>query len=226
MLLCAAAFSLGASPAAAEPSGEPLRTYGGDLYFPPIVSAAGPEEYSWQVEMGAHQTLRSVDEGEAVVEYENGEAAVTITTKKAHDANGTEVPTTLEVSEGDVITLVVHHREGAYLYPVREGEGFVWTPTTIIVGPPDEAQLAEEKRRIEEAATLSTPPTVPCKVPALRGLSLRGAKLHLRAAHCGVGQVHLAGGATAGTGKVVKQFHFAGAELPAGAPVAVKLGPR
>jgi hypothetical protein len=225
-LLCA--LALDASPAAAEPSGEPLPTYDGDLTFPQIASSTDPGEYSWRVEFHGNQTLKSVSDTEAEVDFESGHVAWMITTPKAHDAHGTEVPTTLEVSEGDVLTLVVHHREGAYIYPVQAGEGFVWAPTTIIVGPPDEAELAAAKRRAEEAnppAPVAPTPPVLCTVPALRGLSLRGAKLRLRGAHCGVGQVHLAGAATAASGKVVKQFHFAGAELPAGTPVGVKLGP-
>jgi hypothetical protein len=48
--------------------------------------------------------------------------------------------------------------------------------------------------------------------------------VRLRAAHCAIGQVHLAAGATAGKGKVVKQFRAAGTDLAAGTPVAVKLG--
>jgi hypothetical protein len=152
-----------------------------------------------------------------------------ITAEKAHDGYGTNVPTTLEVSEGDVLTLVVHHRESAFVYPVTPGEAMLRiTDPTIVTGPLDEAQLAAAKRRIEEAnppASTSPRPTIVCRVPALRGLSLRGAKLRLRAAHCGVGQVHLAGDAAVGTGKVVKQFHAGGTELPAGTSVAVKLGP-
>jgi PASTA domain len=63
-------------------------------------------------------------------------------------------------------------------------------------------------------------------VPTLRGYSLRGAMNRLRVAHCGIGAIHLAAGATAGKGTVVKQFHPAGTNLEAGAPVAVKLGSR
>jgi beta-lactam-binding protein with PASTA domain len=90
-----------------------------------------------------------------------------------------------------------------------------------------ENPFAESERKIIEAnpaATLEPLPIPTCKVPSLDGYSLRGAKNRLRAAHCGIGAVHLATGATLGKGKVVKQFHAAGTELAAGAPVAVKLG--
>jgi hypothetical protein len=114
--------------------------------------------------------------------------------------------------------VIVRHREVAYDYPVTPGAGWAggFHTTTI--------ELTEPRPSSPEAP----PPPAPilCTVPALRGLSLRAAKRRLRSAHCGIGQVHLAAGATAGAGKVVKQFRAAGTELAAGAPVAVKLGPR
>ena len=70
--------------------------------------------------------------------------------------------------------------------------------------------------------TIAPPPS--CKVPALRGLSVKAAKARLRGAHCSLGKVQVPHGVTAGKGKVVKQFDAAGTELAAGAPVAVKLG--
>jgi hypothetical protein len=212
-------MAFAASPAAAEPGGESLPDFNGIMSFPKIESSAGSEEYSWQVTMGPRQTLRPVDEGEAVVEYEDGEVAVTIKAPSVYDANGTAVPTTLEVAEGDVITLVVHHREGAYVYPVQAGEAPVWGASTSFgslthTGPPTPDPDPEP----------GVPAVDHCKVPALAGLTRRAAANRLRAAHCSLGVVHAPPGA--GAGKVVKQFHFAGSELPAGAPVAVKLGPR
>jgi len=234
------AGAIGAAPAGAEPGGgTSMPIYEGGMTFPEIESLTDPEDYSWQVHLGPGQTLRSVDEDEAEVDYESGVTAFLVTAEKAHAADGTNVPTTLEVSEGDVITLVVHHREGSYAYPVQAGEG--WSggrrEPTIIKGPPDEKEIAEAlqrefeeaRRRVEEAnppAGISPTPPVPCRVPTLHGLSLAAAKARLRAGHCSIGQVHLGSGATAGKGKVVKQFHGAGTELVAGAPVAVKLGTR
>ena len=86
--------------------------------------------------------------------------------------------------------------------------------------------MVEIERTDEPPAPLEPAPAapIPCTVPALHGLSLHAAKARLRAAHCAIGQVRLAAGATAGKGKVVKQFRAAGTELAAGAPVAVKLG--
>jgi hypothetical protein len=232
------AATIGATSAGAEPGGGTSPPfYDGEMGFPAIGSLADPEDYSWQVHLGPRQTLRSVDEHQAEVAYEDGVTAFLINAEKAHAADGTNVPTTLEVSEGDVITLVVHHRDGSYAYPVRMGEG--WTggrsEPTIVKLPPDETEIAEAiqreleeaKRRVEEAnppAATSPLPNATCAVPMLHGLSLAAAKAHLRMAHCSIGQVHLGAGATAGKGRIVKQFRAAGTELAAGAPVAVKLG--
>lgn len=91
-----------------------------------------------------------------------------------------------------------------------------------------ENPLGEAAKGVREEAdppaSVEEPPVLSCKVPFLRGLSLRGAKKRLRAAHCGVGAAHLAPGATLGKGKVVKQFRAAGTRIPVGVPVAVKLG--
>ena len=164
------------------------------LYLPAIASAAGPEEYSWQAELGPADPA-SVDEDEAVVEYENGVAAFTITAETAHAADGAEVPTTLEVSEGDVVTQIVHHREGAFVYPVLAGERVRRGPrTTIIVGPPDEAQLAAEKRRIEAKPSRRTDrrgATGALQGPVPTRPLAGGAKARLRAAHCAIGTVRL-----------------------------------
>jgi hypothetical protein len=163
--------------------------------------------------------------------------AFSITAEQAHDADGATVPTTLELTGRDVITLIVHHREGnqaaawaPFDYPVVGGSGWPGGFRTIVV--PMENPFAEAERKIIEANPPAViPPFEPnftpapgCRVPKLTGLSRRAAVAKLRAAHCGVGAIHLAVGATAGKGKVVRQFHPAGTELAAGAPVAVKLG--
>ena len=223
--------ALGITSAWAE-AGAGLPAYEG-TQFPVIHSAADPEAYSWRVELGPRQTLRSASETEAVVEYPDGTIAFRIHAQKAHDADGTNVPTTIEVSEGDVITVIVHHREAPYAYPVMEGEGWILTyeEPVIVKGPPDEKELEEARRRVESAnpaAEISPLPvaSATCVVPSLEGLSLRAARLRLHAAHCSIGRIHLAAATTAGKGKVVKQFRAVGTELGAGAPVAVKLGSR
>jgi PASTA domain len=234
--LCAlvASLAIGAAPAAAEFLGPaPIRNLDdGGMVFGTITGPEAPEEYPFHVTLGEEQFLRQVSPTEVDAEYGGHQRAFAITAEEAHDAVGTAVPTTLELTGRDVVTLTVHHREGnpvadwaPFDYPIVGGPGWSGGFRTIVVAM--ENPFAEAERKIIEAnpaATLEPAPVIACKVPALRGYSLRGAKNRLRAAHCGIGGVHLATGATAGKGKVVKQFHPAGTELAAGAPVAVKLG--
>jgi hypothetical protein len=234
--VCALVVSLviAVAPAAAEFLGPaPIRNLDeGGMLFPAITGPEAPEEYPFHVTLGEEQFLRQVTPTEVDVYSAGDSGASPITAEPAHDAVGAAVPTTLELTARDIVTLTVHHRDGnpaaagaSFVYPISGGAGWTGGFTTVVV--PMENPFAESERKIIEAnppATLEPLPVITCQVPTLRGYSLRGAKNRLRAAHCGVGAVHLAPGATAGNGKVVKQFHPAGTELAAGAPVAVKLG--
>jgi hypothetical protein len=216
----------------------PIQEYDGSM-FGQITGPESPERYPLRVDVGEERHLEQSSPTEVEVVYADGLVSYRIKAPKAHDAAGSTVPTSLEVSGGGVVTLTVHHRDGnpaaggaPFDYPITEGEGWEggFTTTTVILGPPDEAELRARERTERELREASPPahpepPPVPtCKVPTLRGYSLRGAKNRLRVAHCGIGAVHLAAGATLGKGKVVKQFHPAGARLAAGTSVAVKLG--
>jgi hypothetical protein len=234
--LCAlvASLAIAVAPAAAESLGPaPMRNLDeGGMPFPTITGPEAPEEYPFRVDLGEEQFLEQVSSTEVDADYPGHLPAFSITVEPAHDADGATVPTTLELSGREVITLIVHHREGnpaaawaPFDYPVVGGSGWPGGFRTIVV--PMENPFAEAERKIVEAnppAALEPLPVIACKVPRLRGYSLRGAKNRLRAAHCGIGAIRLAAEATLGKGKVVKQFHPAGTELAAGAPVAVKLG--
>ncbi|MFT3865456.1 MAG: IPT/TIG domain-containing protein [Solirubrobacterales bacterium] len=65
---------------------------------------------------------------------------------------------------------------------------------------------------------------VACKVPKLKGKSLRAAKKALAKAHCKLGKVSTEKGVTAKSGKVVKVSPSQGSSRPAGTKVSVKLG--
>lgn len=126
---CAFAWLASATGALADIASPP--PYDGGMGFPVIHDPSGPEEFSWEVELSGNQELQQVDERHAEVIYGVSEVtAFDITAEDAHDANGAEVPTTLVVSEGNVITLVVHHRAGnpltgePFVYPVVSGSGF------------------------------------------------------------------------------------------------------
>src|ERR1700761_5684792 len=112
-LLCAlaASLALAVGPAAAEEGGANLPGYGGIQMYP-VRAPGDQDEFSWRVQLGSRQRLRLVTETEAWVEYESGVESFAITAEPARDRDGAFVPTTLRVSEGDVLTLIVHDREG------------------------------------------------------------------------------------------------------------------
>jgi len=64
-----------------------------------------------------------------------------------------------------------------------------------------------------------------CRVPNLKGKKLKGAKKRARKAHCKVGKVKKTEGATAKTGKVVKQRPKPGKLLAPGAKIKLTLAP-
>lgn len=236
-LLCAlvASLAIAVAPAAAEPpDSAPVRSVNeGGFTIAMITGPEAPEEYPFLMELDPRQELRQETETRVGVYFkEDGVLAFSVESPGAHDAEGATVPTTLEKTGEDEITMTFRFRAGnpaaggaPFVYPITTGAGWEggWQSFSQLI--PGEFERAEQK--IVEAnppAPTEPPPTPTCKVPTLRGFSLRGAKNRLRAAHCGIGEVHLAAGATLGKGKVVKQFRAAGTELPAGAPVAVKLG--
>jgi PASTA domain len=203
-----AALALGVTPAAAAPP------YDGTMSFQAITDASGPEEFSWTVELGDDQELKLIDDQEAGVFYEGGVRAFSISAESAHDAEGSNVPTTLAVSEGDVITLTVHHRAGnplrggaSFLYPIVAGTGWEGGFQTFFVQmPPGEF-----------------PPLAGCRAPELKGKTLRAAKRLVRAAGCTFGGFRKRNGATARTGRVVRQSPAAGGQVAESGTVQVTL---
>jgi hypothetical protein len=132
--------------------------FDGTMTFPMIDGPEGPEEYSWMVSLAEGQELESIDDQHAEVYYANGHhPALGISAELAHDASGSNVPTTLSVSDGDVITLTVHHRAGdpaadgaPFKYPIVGGQGWEGGFQTVIVsGPPDEQELREQRNERE-----------------------------------------------------------------------------
>jgi hypothetical protein len=231
-LLCmlVASLAVAIAPAAAETGdAAPIRPLSdGGFSFPNITGPESPEEYPFQLNPPSPEMrMRQVGDQEIVAEYiEGGWIGYSFQAEPAHDAVGATVPTTIaltEDGEGPVVTLTVHFRAGnpaggaPFAFPVTGGKGWEggWFYGTVELGGP------------KPPANDPPPPPPPaptCTVPSLHGLGLRAAKARLRADHCAIGTVRLARGATRGKGKVVKQFHPAGTQLTAGAPVAVKLG--
>jgi hypothetical protein len=215
----------------------PLPPYDGAMSFPDIKEPSGPQDFSWQVSLSEDQALEQLDDQTALVYYEPGhEPAFTINATLAHDAIGTNVPTSLAVSDGDVITLTVHHRDGnplaggaPFAYPIIAGAGWEGGFQThqIVVGPPDEAELRAlrelHEREAREAASRQEEAEA-CIVPRLKGKSLRVAKTQLRLAHCRPGALIAKRGKRLSSARVIGEHPRSGAALSPGAAVDLTLG--
>lgn len=215
-----------ASASAAIPS------YEGDMSFPAIADLSATEEFFWRVELSSNQTLELIDDQHAGVYYEGGTQAFGIVAGRAHDAHGATVPTSLLVSEGDVITLVVHHRAGnpasgsaPFVYPITAGAGWAGGfQSEIVVGPKDEKELREERERAERERNQRDAAAASCRVPNLKGLKLKASKIRLRRANCSVGKVRKRAGIGAKVGRVVAEYPAPGGVLAPGTSVNMTLG--
>ncbi|HEU4462947.1 MAG TPA: hypothetical protein VFR75_10180 [Solirubrobacterales bacterium] len=186
------------------------------MTFQSIQGPDGPEEFSWEVKFDPGDELREIDDTHAGVYWVGPETLVmTITAVEAHAADGANVPTTLAVTQPNVITLTVHHRAGnpaaggaPFEYPVIAGSGWEGgIQQHLVVMPPATEQAPP-------------PPVLRCTVPALSGLTLKAAIRQLRRSNCGLGEVR---GERVRGARVVRQFRKAGRSLPVGARVGVKL---
>lgn len=209
------------------------------MSFPAIEESSDPEEYSWEVTLGAGQELGAVDDHNAAVYYTgSGVRAFPISATAAHDAHGFDVPTSLAVSGGNVITLTVHHRAGnpaaggsPFVYPVIAGEGWdLESGPVVVTGPKDEQELREERERAErekgEVGAGGGETFEGCLVPKLKGRTLKASKERLEGTRCRVGKVRKLEGATARTGRVVRQNPKPGVVVAPGTSVGVTLGVR
>jgi hypothetical protein len=185
--------------------------YNGPMSFGDLHGPEDPEEFSWEVNLGEEEELKEIDERHAGVYWEDGPLAMQIEATAAHDSDGSTVPTSLAVTQPNIITLTVHHRAGnpaangaAFVYPVTRGAG--WEGgfhTEIIEMPPGELP--------------PSPPT--CVVPDLTGRSLRASRKILHQSHCRLGAVR---GEQIRTAHVVTQYRQIGRSLPLWTKVDVK----
>lgn len=206
LLVLLAAFVLAPATATAE-----LPPFAGGMSFPEIQGPEGPEDYSWEVKLDEEEELKAIDERHAGVFWEDGTQAMTITATAAHDSIGTDVPTTLAVTEPNVITLTVHHRDGnpaaggaPFDYPVVAGEGW-------------EGGFRTEEAIVIEGDRPPAPPT--CIVPDLANRTLRASRKILHRAHCKLGRVR---GERRREVRVMQQFRPVGRVLPVWTAVDVK----
>lgn len=207
---------------------EPCPPYEGVMTFPTITGPEDPENYCWEVQLFEGQELRQISATQAAVFYESGHEAFGIEADPAHDSVGAPVPTTLAVTDPNLITLAVHHRAGnpaagsaSFDYPVSYGPG--WEGGFIseeIQGPPDEAELREAALKAQPSPPAEGVPTPTCEVPVLQGRTLKAARRALLLANCQLGPIR--GHRRPGT-RVVKQYRPAFKVLPAGTEVGVRL---
>ena len=216
LALMAAGLLVAAAPTFAEPAFPP---FDGLMAFPTIKEPADPEEFSWEVTLGKGQELEQVDAQHAQVVYGDGTVSFSIDAELAHDAEGSDVPTSLTVSSGNVVTLTVHHRAGnpaaggiPFVYPVVGGPGFErGFETARIFVPPQDVP-------VENGEGTSMPSG--CVVPVLVGKSLKADRKQLRRAGCKLGRVR---GKKSKAAEVVKQDRLPGELLVPGGRVAVTL---
>jgi hypothetical protein len=187
------------------------------MVFGQINGPGDPEDYCFEVTLGAEQELRQIDDRHVGAFYSTGQAGFEITAEEASDAVGASVPTTLTLTSANIVTLTVHHREGnplanwaSFHYPVVGGSGWEggFHTTEVAMSPASPPP-------VEEA------PSPTCEVPILQGRTLKSARRALLAAGCQLGPIrgHRHLGA-----RIVKQYRPAYKTLPAGTEVGVKLG--
>ncbi len=189
--------------------------YDGAMTFQSIQGMDGPEEFSWEVTLYDGQYLQQLDETHAGVFYEEGHPAFSIEAVAAHAADGATVPTTLAVTQPNVITLTVHHRDGnpvaggaAFDYPVIAGSGWEGGFQTHYIEGPSEQEGVPHGQ-----------PEPTCVVPDLSNRTLRASRAILHRAHCKLGRVR---GERRREVRVVDQFRQVGRVLPAWTAVDVK----
>ena len=209
-LVAVLAFSV-IAPAAA--GAEALPPYDGLMSFQAIQGAEEPEDFSWEVKLDEDEELRLIDDTHAGVYWvETDTLAMSIEAQKAHDSEGSTVPTTIAVTQPNVVTLTVHHRAGnpaaggaPFRYPVVPGPGYEGGFQTIHVSMPPTEQAP-------------APPQ--CTVPDLSGRTLLTARKMLNRSHCALGPIR---GKRSRGGRVVRQYRLAGKSLPVGTEVGVKV---
>jgi streptogramin lyase len=139
--------------------------YDGAMQFEAIRAATVPATYSWELPLRNGQTLKLLDSQHAEVYFSDETPALEISAELAHDATGKEVPTGLNISEGNVVTLTVHHQQGdaeghPYVYPIVAGAGFQVGYEYVIAifpPPPTSGGGEEEEIGITENFEISAP---------------------------------------------------------------------
>src|SRR3954447_23935071 len=198
---------------------EAIPEFDGTMPFVQIEDAQGPEEFTWRVSLGPDQGLEELSGQKARVFYiSDGGDAVTIDVGQAHDANGATVPTSLHVTQPDLITLTVHHRDGSpesgssFRYLVIAGSGWqLGTAEPQIIVPPGSSRSGGATAPPEQLMTDSRPIEKECgeianPYPSTRYEGVPLSDIRARGVSCGVAR------------RVARRAHYKalGLPLPAG----------
>jgi hypothetical protein len=117
-------------------------------------------------------------------------------------------------SDTQITAITPKGQSGAVTVAVTTVAGTATAPFTFEAPPTDASSPPPS----------APPPSPVCDVPTLNGKKLKAAKKRVRAADCSVGKITKRRGATARTGKVIKQWPPAGSVRPAGTAVRIKVG--
>ena len=134
--------------------------YDGLMAFQAIRDNTAPETYSWEVTLGEGESLKLLDEQHAGIFWEDGTQALLIGAQSAHGADGKAVTTSLTVTEGNIITLTVHHRISGVVYPVVAGVGWQGGFKTHVASI-EEPPPAEEEGGIYSDGVMGAPVPYP-----------------------------------------------------------------
>ncbi len=237
--LCAlvASLAFAVAPAAAEaPDSAPVRSVSdGGLGFPEITGPEAPEEYPILMELGPEQELRQQSDTQVGIYFkEDGVLAFSVESPGAHDADGATVPTTLEKTGEDEVTLTVRFRAGnpaaggaPFAYPIIDGAGLVGGLAELLRTHPGRNRTV---RTADHRSESGGDARSRCRSSPARCRRCAATPCAARRTGCGARALRDRRGPPCQPERPPAKARSsssstpAGTELAAGAPVAVKLG--
>jgi PASTA domain-containing protein len=205
---------------------DPLRMWGTN-------PGVGPSYFQFTVNGGASWNAPTFTDGATATSFLDIASGIG-TNVIAVGANGAIYTST------DGVNFSPNRADAPYTTNTWESVAFQPGSTTAWVGGTNGALLMTSQSNALPSAPITTPPAVTppistppggakpkprCKVPNLKGKSLKVAAKKLKVAHCALGKVTKKEGATAKNGKVTKASQKPGKSLPAGTKIKVTLAP-
>lgn len=205
-----------------------------------LTSESGGKTGFWEPPLSVGQTLAPTGTGTALYGF-NAEVLPPPTISSLSATSGPSTGGTLVTISGDNFASVSSVKfganaasafsvgsEGTIDAVAPAGTGSVAVTVTTVAGTVISPQSFAYS---VPAASGGSGPTVPvtarptCRVPKLKGKTLKSAKKRIRAADCTVGKLTKKEGATAKDGEVVKQVPKPGTTVPIGTKVKLTLAP-